>query len=248
MPTAPAPTRAGGTAGETPAPPVRANGTSPARSRIAPLRRERKPTLILAGLLLALACGTLTAAIYLRVGGRTPVLAVARDVPAGHAIAARDLTEARISYDRTLHAVTAALRDQVVGRVAAVDLKAGSLLTSEELTSGTVPGFGEAVVGVALKAGQLPADQPRAGDLVVVLLVPPANAGAASANEPKAGASVLVPVARVFSAQPGANGSDLTAISLVVDQDQVAAVARAQATGQVAVALLPAGTTEAKGP
>jgi SAF domain len=243
MPTMPSP------AGprESSPPSVRTAGGNLPRSRLVPLRRERKPTLILAGLLLALACGTVTATIYLRVGGRTPVLVVARDVPVGHSVSLRDLTEARISYDRSLHAIAAKARDQVVGRVAAVDLKAGSLLSPEELTTGTVPGLGEAVVGVALKAGQLPADRPRPGELVVVLLVPP-NAGAANTAGSRTGASVLVPVARVFSAQPVASGSDLTAISLVVDQDQVTAVARAQATGQVAVALLPPGTTGAGGP
>jgi hypothetical protein len=83
---------------------------------------------------------------------------------------------------------------------------------------------------------------------VVVLLVPPANGGAADAHNPRAGASVLVPVARVLSAQSAGDNSDLTAISLVVAQDEVTAVARAQATGQVAVALLPAGTRESGGP
>jgi Flp pilus assembly protein CpaB len=226
---------------------ARANGSSPARPRVVPPRRERKPSLIVAGLLLALVCGTVTAAIYLQVGGRSAVLVMARDVPVGQKLTPRDLTEARISYDRSLHAIPAKLRDQAVGRVAAVDLKAGSLLTREQLTTATVPGPGDAVVGVALKAGQFPADQPRPGDLVTVLLVRPASGGAAaSARAPSGGSAVLVPVARVFSARASsATSNDVTVVSLVVRQNQVAAVARAQATGQVAIALLPVGTVEA---
>ncbi|HZD68788.1 MAG TPA: SAF domain-containing protein [Actinomycetes bacterium] len=225
-----------------------ADGWNAARARLVPLRRERKPALILAGLVLALVCGTVTAAVYLRVGGRVAVLAVARDVPVGHTVSARDLTEARISYDRSLHAIPARSRDQVTGRVAAVDLKAGSLVTPEELTTSTVPGPGQAVVGVALKAGQLPADPPRPGDPVTVVLVPSAGQGAGGATTTGRG-SVLVPVARILSTRlAGANGDagDVTVVSLIVRQDQVGAVARAQAAGQVAIALLPAGTTGAR--
>jgi hypothetical protein len=230
------------------APAASGDGWGQSRSRVVPVRRERKPALILAGLLLALVCGTVTAAAYLRVGGRTAVLAVAHDVPAGRTVTARDLTEARISYDRSLHAIPAKLRDQAVGRVAAVDLKAGSLLTREQLTTATVPGPGDAIVGVALKDGQFPADQPQPGDMVTVLLVPPASGGATAAARGSSGGDVvLVPVARVFSARASSAASnDVTVVSLVVHQNQVAAVARAQATGQVAIALLPAGTVEAE--
>ncbi len=223
-----------------------ANGWGSAQQpRIAPLQRERKPALVLAGLLLALACGAVTAALFLRVGGRVAVLAVDRDVPVGQVVTAQDLTTARISFDPSLHALSPRLRDQVVGRIAAVELKPGSLLTREELTTQTVPGAGQVVIGVSLKPGQAPADPLRPGDPVEVLATSGGNTvTSGSSKSIPANASVLVPVAQVFSErlnQSGGSAGDVV-VSLVVPQQQAAHLAQANAAGQVALVLLPAGS------
>jgi hypothetical protein len=233
-----------GTAG-----PGAANGWGAAQQpRIAPVQRERKPALILAGLLLALACGAVTAALFLRVGGRVAVLAVARDVPVGQAVTAQDLTTVRISFDPALHALSPKIRDQVVGRIASVELKPGSLLTREQLTTQTVPATGQVVVGVSLKPGQAPAEL-RTGDPVAVLLTVGGTAVSNGSKTIPSNASVLVPVAQVFSVrenQTGGSAGDFI-VSLVVPQQQAAHLAQANAAGQIALVLLPAGTTAASG-
>ncbi len=233
-----------------PSSPAAANGWgSPQQPRITPLQRERKPALILAGLLLALACGAVTAALFLRVGGRVAVLAVAQDVPVGQVVTAQDLTDARISYDPSLHALSPRLRDQVVGRIAAVELKPGSLLTREQLTTQAVPTSGQVVIGLSLKPGQLPGDPLRRGDPVRVLLTSGGTPTAAGQTKTvPANASVLVQAATVYSERVESTGSSGTVVvSLVIPEQQVARVVQAGAAGQIALALLPAGTSTAGG-
>jgi hypothetical protein len=215
------------------------NGQGPRPLRVAPARRQRRPTFILVGLLLVLVAGAAAAQLYLQVGGRTAVLAVARPVPAGHSITGQDLTEVRISVDPALRVVPASERSRVVGQIATVDLLPRSLLTREALAAASVPGPGQAIVGVALKPGQMPNDL-KAGDRVMLVLTPPAGGASAAAPTGQGQTSrVLVDDAEVFDLRQ-AETDQATVASVLVAQDDAAAVARAQATGQVSLVLVAA--------
>ena len=120
------------------------DGRGPRPLRVAPARRQRRPAIVLVGLLLILVGAAVTAQLFLQVGGRTAVLAVARPVTAGHPITGQDLTEVRISVDPALRAVPASERSRVVGQVATVDLLPRSLLTREALATASVPGNADA--------------------------------------------------------------------------------------------------------
>ncbi len=210
----------------------------PGGLRLAPVRRQRRPALVLLGLLLVLAGGAVAGGLYLQAGGRVAVLAVARPVLAGHAIGEQDLVEVRISADPTLQAIPAADRGEVVGKVATVALLPGSLVPRQALSASRVPGVGQAMVGLALKPGQLP-DALQAGDRVMLVATPPANGtGAAGATAPEEDA-VLVGDARVYSVRPTEAG-DATLVSLLVDRDAAPRVARAQAAGQASLVLVAA--------
>jgi SAF domain len=213
------------------------NGRGPRPLRVAPARRQRRPTFILLGLLLVLVAGAAAAQLYLQVGGRTAVLAVARPVPAGHNITGQDLTEVRISVDPALRVVPASERSRVVGQIATVDLLPRSLLTREALAVASVPGAGQAIVGVALKPGQMPNDL-KAGDRVMLVLTPPAGGGSTAAPTGETG-RVLVDDAEVFDLRQ-AETDQATVASVLVARDDAAAVARAQATGQVSLVLVAA--------
>jgi hypothetical protein len=209
---------------------------SPRSLRVTPTRRRRRPAFILLGVLLVLAGAAVTGQLFLQVGGRTAVLAVARPVPAGHTIAEQDLVEVRISVDPALHAVPAADRNQVVGKVATVALLPQSLLPREAVAATAVPAADQAIVGVALKPGQMP-DELKAGDQVMLVLTPPTGGGAA--NPIQRTSNVLVSQAQVFSVRATDTG-DATVVSVVVSRQDAAAVARAQATGQVSLVLVAA--------
>jgi hypothetical protein len=210
----------------------------PRSLRVTPTRRRRRPAWILLGLLLVLAGAAVAAQLFLQVGGRTAVLAVARPVPAGHPIADQDLVEVRISVDPALHAVPAADRDQVVGKVATVALLPQSLLPREAVAATAVPAADQAIVGVALKPGQLP-DELKAGDQVMLVLTPPTGGGAAEPEPIQRTSNVLVSKAQVFGVRATDTG-DATVVSVVVSREDAAAVARAQATGQVSLVLVAA--------
>lgn len=232
MATTPSPTRR--------SPQPTPDGQGPRPLRVTPPRRQRRPALIVLALLLVLVSAALTAALFLRVGGRVAVLAVARPVPVGHPITDADLAEVRISPDPALHTIPAAGRDRVVGQVATVSLLPGALVTPETLTATAVPGPGQAVVGMALKPGQMPAEDLKSGDRVMLVRTPPTGAGQATQPAEEASSNVLVERAQVFGARPAETG-DSTVVSVVVRRSEAVTVARAQATGQVSLVLVPAG-------
>jgi hypothetical protein len=211
------------------------------RPRAAPTRRQRKPAWIALALFLILACGGIGLALNLQAGERVAVLAVARPVAVGHQITDQDLGEARISLDPRLATLPASERSRVVGQVATENLRPGTLLTRDQFSARSVPASGQAVVGAALKPGQMPAEPLRAGDRVMVVRTPSATGTPSPAAGPTEDAisGVLVGRAEVLDLRQLDSGD--TAVSLVVRQGDAARVSRAQALGQVSLVLLPAG-------
>ena len=229
------------------APPTRPGLSTPQRApamRVAPPPRQRRPALAAAAVLLIVVCAAVSTALYLRVGDRTDVLAVARTVPAGQQIAVTDLKRVRISSDPGLHAIPVAAAPQVVDKIAATTLLPGTLLTPEQLGPSQAPGPGQAIVGLDLKGAQMPVSPERlqAGAKVQIVSTPgatgtPAN-GDTGASVP---AGALVDQAEVFSVQP-VESSDTVHVAVVVAQPDVAKVLAAAAAGQVGLAVLPATT------
>jgi hypothetical protein len=103
---------------------------------------------------------------------RTEVLAVAREVPVGDVIDDADLTVAAVSLDPAIKPIAALDRSKVVGQRAAVALIPGALLSHGHLTDAALVKSGEQLVGIGLKATQLPATRLSAGDPVVVVFTP----------------------------------------------------------------------------
>src|SRR5579884_3616219 len=150
--------------------------------RLAPARSRRRPRLLAGSLVLLTACTALFVSAYLRAGHEVEVLAVARAVPQGADVTAEDLMVVRISPSGGLDPVPASSEASVIGHPVSVPLVPGTLLTESELTS--APGIApdEAIVGVALKPGQMPAGGVSPGERVDVILT-------GSPGTPEAGAS-----------------------------------------------------------
>lgn len=210
-------------------------GAAPGRE--AAVRRRRRPALWAAGAVLVAVSGLGTAALVGQAGDRVDVLAVARTVPVGQRIGAEDLAVARVAADPALRPVAAADRDRVVGRVAAVELRPGALLTAQEVTDTAVPAAGQQVVGVAVRAGQLPARGVRPGDEVLVVPVPGDQTRAGDTVGAPGGESIP---ARVVQTGP-ANVDGVSTVDVVVSTGVGPRVAALASTGRVALVLLPAG-------
>lgn len=223
------------------APPAKAGreldpGLVVSAGREAAVRRRRRPRLWATGVALVAVGGLGAAALVGQAGDRVEVLAVARPVPVGQLIAAEDLAVARVAADPALHPVPVSQRSQIVGRAAAVELRPGTLLTSEEITDAPVPATGEQLVGVAVRPGQLPARGVRPGDEVLLVPVP---GDQSRADDATAAAGDPIPARVVQTGSPDVDG--VSTVDVVVSTAVGPRVAALASTGRVAVVLLPAG-------
>src|SRR4051812_2517740 len=199
----------------------------PNGSRLLPPGRQRSVPLAVMGVLLCFFGAMVFGALHLRLNHRTAVLAVARPVGAGDVIHDTDLRVARVSASG-LATVAADDRASVVGHIAAVSLAPGSLLVRSDLGSSSALQSGQAVVGVALKSGQLPGIL-RPGDRVLIVdtgAPTPTDSGSTPAIS--AGSHVQATVAAV-SEPPDSPG--VTVVSLTVGADEAPAIATAAAAG-----------------
>ena len=214
---------------------LKGHGPAGVRLRV----RRRSGPLAAAGVLLVAGCALAFALTWLRAGDRTPVLAMSRTVAAGQVIMAADLTTARVSAEGPVSLIPSSQEAAVAGHTAATTLPAGSLLTAGDIGPAP-PSAGQAMLGVAVKAGQFPPDL-ASGDTVDVLATPsgPATGGSAGAGS---SAQAALPVGRAIvvsvSPQPGTPGT--VVVELEVSQDAMPQVAAAAAAGQVDLAAVPA--------
>lgn len=229
---------------------------------------SRRRTGVLAGsVVVVTACGALFASAYLKASHQVPVLAVARAVPQGSPVEPRDLAVVHISSSGRLLPVPSTDASRVVGRRAAVALVPGSLLTMGDISgAGSVP-RGLAVVGVAVKPSQIPAEGVVSGEAVDVVLtgipgapafapvaVTPADASAAQptgtgavgsdaagAPAPTFAGTVLAPGALVTHSGAATTSNNGTSdVSLLVPVSVAPVVASASAAGQVALVAVTA--------
>jgi SAF domain len=207
-----------------PPPAPSTNGFGP---QIPVLRRQRNVPGAVPGALAVVVCAFAVGAWASSVGQRTAVLVVAKDVPAGAVITGSDLTSAGVAAGHSVVAIPASDSAQVVGRVAAERLVAGTLVVRAELATGPLVPAGSSVVGLALKPGMFPAGL-EPGDRTAVV-VTPTNSGSGSS-----GGSVLVGGATVSQMGPSPDGQS-TLVSVVVPSSDAGAVASAGAQGSVSL-------------
>jgi hypothetical protein len=183
------------------------------------------------GAVLALVCAALGGNLALRADRTVAVLTLARPVGAGQQLTAADLTVAHLAGSG-VRALAASAAGNVQGQTLTSSLPAGTLLTEAMLARTSVPGPGQEVLGLALKAGAFPPAL-AAGAFVAVLRVP-AGGSAPAAN---AGTSVLVPRARVLDVRSDPAAAT-TIVSLLLDASSGPTVAAAAASGAVSLAIL----------
>ena len=178
----------------------------------------------------------IAAAVVTAAGQRVAVVAVVRDVPVGTVITAADLGQARVAADPALDPLPASQQDSLVGEYAAVDLRAGTLLTASQVTTTPVPAAGQSLVGVALHPGQLPARPLQPGDRVALVVTPGTGASAGTDTTAAVGSSDRVAVV----SETGPTAQDGTVVvDLLLPADQAASVAVDASAGHLSLVLLP---------
>jgi hypothetical protein len=165
---------------------------------------------------------------------RVSVLEVTRSIAVGAQLTPADLAPVTISADSGVKTIPARQEGQVSGLVAAVGLRAGTLLVPADLTSALVPGAGQQLVPVALKSDQLPASGLAGGAQVLVVPTPGA------AGQQASGQAVLtqdVPAIVYRVAGPDQSGN--VVVDLLVAAGQGPPVAKQASTGQIALVVTP---------
>ncbi len=207
--------------------------TPVSRSRVTGSGRRRVPYLVV-GVLLVVVCTAGVVIMVAQVGGRTPVLALARPVGVGHVLAAGDLRQVNVSADPGTDVLPARQVRAVLGQPVAYALPAGTLLSRAALGAPQNPPAGQGVVAVAARPGQFPPEL-APGTTVSIIHIPAAGSTSMVAGPIPGG-----PWTAMVSGVVGAAGDQTTVISLqlgAVGARQVAAIP----TGQLSIVALPAG-------
>ncbi|MGH9079832.1 MAG: SAF domain-containing protein [Acidimicrobiales bacterium] len=202
------------------------------------------------------------ATVYASASHEQSVLIVTRTIEQGEAITAGDLGQASVAISGGVDPIPVSSAAELSGRRAAVTIPTGSLLTMADTTSTRPILAGDAVVGIALKPGQLPAAGVEPGDQIMIvetgtLDTPLASPPPPTATADSTGSGVLVPQADVFDVQTASNGpssasasssaGDSQLVSVEVSDTLAPEVSTAAAAGQVSLVLLPASPASAGG-
>lgn len=188
--------------------------------------------------LLLMVMGAVTAAYLVnRMDQRIAVIMVTRDVPVGTQISVADVATTRVAVDARVVVIPGRQLRQVVGRIAAMDLRKGSLLAASQLTDSLVPGPGQQVVPVAVKLDQLPARGLRPGDQVLVVATPGDQGQDQTAISGGSALNQDTPARVNQVSSPDADGN--VRVDLVVAAQVGSAIAKQASTGRIGFVLTP---------
>lgn len=169
--------------------------------------------------------------LVLNAGDTRPVVAITSTVTRGDVIKREDLRIVDVGGDPSLQTVDGDQLSSIVGKRAATDLPAGTLLPANAATTELVPHRGRTLVGLQLKPSQLPATTLRSGDTVRLVTLPGDQAGSS-----RSGTSSVPISATVIGSQDGPDGQS-TRVDVEVPSDVAAALSISAATGRVALVL-----------
>ncbi len=203
----------------------------------------RAQWLVLAAALTVLA-GVLVAWAVERAADRVEVVSVARAVPAGTVIQADDLTTTAIAFDDPVVGLApASSLEALVGRVAVVDLRPGTLLSSGMWADGTGLSPDERTVGALLDVGTYPGGL-ASGAIALAI----ATDGAARSSVDGAATPVGDVTVRVLDTRTTERGAlQVTLAVPAADAADIARLAAAQTLVLVGVPATPDAASDEAG-
>lgn len=209
-----------------PAPVHRAGSAPPPRRLITKWR------LLAAGVALLLAVGCYVAGYLTAPGAPQPrlLLVTTAQLPAGARLASGDLSLVRVAAgdDAPVGALSSTALASVIGLVTTTSLPRGTFLTRSVLAnSGAVPGPAQALVGLALKPGQLPVGGLADGQPVLVVALPVNSSGVPLKAIPMGTTTIWD--------EEGPDTSGTTQVTVVVPATLAVRLAQFAAQGQVAL-------------
>lgn len=201
-------------------------------------RRQRRWSLALVGILLILGSGLVFMLLFVNAGDRSPVLAVAREVPAGQVISGGDLRIVRVGADPGVTTISESRRSDVIGQTAAVDLLPGTLLVDDHLGEPVGLERGEAIVGLDLVGGERAVPSLKEGDEVLIVLT--AGPGSAPTDEEDGPAlGDVMTRGRVSTVVESDELGDRVMVSVIVPEDLADRIAGANSADRISLVLVP---------
>jgi hypothetical protein len=208
------------------------NGERPRHAPATPPASRRNRTRIALGVVVIVLCVLGATTLYSRADNRVDVLGVRRPVPAGQVIAADDLRLVRVGIGANIQTVPASEFSRLVGRIAAVTLVPGALLSPEQITDAPRIPAGRAVAGVTLAPGRFPRSMVR-GDKVLLVQTSASTATGDDAPPVALGRATVLDIAD----DPATQGQ--VDVSLLVATDDAMSVASASASARLSVVVVP---------
>ena len=195
-------------------------------------KKSRAPELALGALVLAVSA---LAALWLFTSSssRTEVLALANDVVRGDTVEREDLVAVEIAADDSHLLLRPDQANELVGRVALIELPAGALAISSQFAQSSPLVVGEGIVGLDLAPGQVPSSTLSPGTTVAVVLTPTQPASESSTASASAPGEVLVETATVV--ESATTGSQSVYVALSMSEMDARAVTVAAALDRVSL-------------
>ena len=163
------------------------------------------------------------------------VVAARVTIERGAVIGRDDLVAVQVGADPALQTVPAGQLESLVGKRAAVDVAAGSVLTPGSVTDTVLPDEGYSLVGVWLTPDQMPGAQLKAGDRVRIVATPGQQGTLTTAQEDPSSVSAVV-VSAVTGSDTTGQGAP-TVVTVQVPAEDATRLAAVAATGKAAVVL-----------
>ncbi|MBE8477038.1 hypothetical protein [Streptomyces justiciae] len=206
--------------------------------------RERKPALAALAVLLILVGALGATMLVLQAGDRVEVVKVTKEIPAGESVNTSNATSVLVAKDDSINYVEWSQLDALKTYKAKSTIYAGTVVIGDMFAKGESLPAGKAAVGVALKEGQYPSDI-KAGDTVAVYNVDSGSSSSNSNSDNNSSSSsaassggLIVDSAKVNTVAADDDATVSTgnlSLTLLVDQSDAAAVAKAASAGAVAV-------------
>jgi hypothetical protein len=206
-----------------------ARPSTPSRKAAAPPRLRRRPAFAALGAALVAFGGLGAVWLATTLDSSTSVVVAAHAVYRGQTLGEDDLTVASVSGLTGSNVLAADQLASAVGQTAQTDLPAGMPVSSDSLTSSSVPASGHSVVGIKVAPGQMPTVDIYPGDRVRVVGTPRSQDDAPSTVGSGTPATVI------STSQDESSGN--TVVNVVVPAADAAQVAALAATNRVALVL-----------
>ncbi|NJP64862.1 hypothetical protein [Streptomyces spiramenti] len=197
--------------------------------------RERKPALAALAVLLILAGALGATTLVIQAGDRVEAVKITERVPAGQPVPESAITAVLVAEDPAVNYFEWRNRSRLQqDLIPSVDLVPGTVMVGEMLTAEETLDRDQVLVGLSLSQGRYPSGL-RAGETVAAYHVGRDSGEDETATGPT---GTLVDDAKVHEVEGGGAGGDQL-VTLRVSASDAADLARAGATGDVTLVVVP---------